>query len=110
MAELVDAYVSGAYIERCAGSTPVRGTLNIETLSDNQSVRVFLFQNFPTRVNHVSTDFLALDDVLFQKKLIVCLLPVNQYYIRQQTTTNDYSRLQTFVQRLGLDRVCIFAG
>ena len=26
MAELVDAYVSGAYIERCAGSTPVRGT------------------------------------------------------------------------------------
>ena len=43
MAELVDAYVSGAYIERCAGSTPVRGTLKIETLSDNQSVRVFLF-------------------------------------------------------------------
>ena len=42
MAELVDAYVSGAYIERCAGSTPVRGTLNIETLIDYQSVRVFL--------------------------------------------------------------------
>ena len=43
MAELVDAYVSGAYIERCAGSTPVRGTPNIETLIDYQSVRVFLF-------------------------------------------------------------------
>ena len=28
---------------------------------------------------------------------------------RQQTTTNDYSRLQTFIQRLGLDRHCIFA-
>ena len=26
MAELVDAYVSGAYIERCAGSIPVLGT------------------------------------------------------------------------------------
>ena len=25
---MVDAYVSGAYIERCAGSTPVRGTQN----------------------------------------------------------------------------------
>ena len=50
MAELVDAYVSGAYIERCAGSTPVRGTLNIETLIDYQSVRVFLLQNFPTFV------------------------------------------------------------
>ena len=27
-----------------------------------------------------------------------------QNHIRQQTTANDYSRLQTFVQRLGLDR------
>ena len=34
----------------------------------------------------------------------------NQQFIRQQTTTNDYSRLQTFVQRLGLDRVCNFAA
>ena len=43
MAELVDAYVSGAYIERCAGSTPVRGTEKYKkTLIDNQSVRVFL--------------------------------------------------------------------
>ena len=32
-----------------------------------------------------------------------------QLLIRQQTTTNDYSRLQTFVQRLSLDRHCIFA-
>ena len=48
MAELVDAYVSGAYIERCAGSTPVRGTLKTENLIDNQSVRFFLYQNFPT--------------------------------------------------------------
>ena len=43
MAELVDAYVSGAYIERCAGSTPVRGTEKQETLIDYQSVRVFLW-------------------------------------------------------------------
>ena len=48
MAELVDAYVSGAYIERCAGSTPVRGTLNIDTLIDYQSVRVFLLGKLPT--------------------------------------------------------------
>ena len=32
-----------------------------------------------------------------------------QLLIRQQPTTNDYSRLQTFVQRLSLDRHCIFA-
>jgi hypothetical protein len=32
-----------------------------------------------------------------------------QLLIRQQTTTNDYCRLQTFVQRLSLDRHCIFA-
>ena len=32
MAELVDAYVSGAYIERCAGSTPVRGTNDFSNL------------------------------------------------------------------------------
>ena len=43
MAELVDAYVSGAYIERCAGSTPVRGTTKQETLIDYHSVRVFHF-------------------------------------------------------------------
>ena len=42
MAELVDAYVSGAYIERCAGSTPVRGTTNQVILIDNPSVRIFL--------------------------------------------------------------------
>ena len=47
MAELVDAYVSGAYIERCAGSTPVRGTQNKETLIDYQSVRVFLCTKVP---------------------------------------------------------------
>ena len=29
MAELVDAYVSGAYIERCAGSSPVPGTKGV---------------------------------------------------------------------------------
>ena len=32
-----------------------------------------------------------------------------QLLTRQQTTTNDYSRLQTFNQRVGLDKVCIFA-
>ena len=31
-------------------------------------------------------------------------------HIRQQTTTNDCSRLQTFNQRLSLDRVCNFAA
>ena len=35
---------------------------------------------------------------------------VNQLYIRQQTTTNDYSRLQTFNQRLTLDRWFFFAA
>ena len=33
-----------------------------------------------------------------------------QCYTRQQTTTNDYSRLQTFNQRLFLDKGCIFAA
>jgi hypothetical protein len=33
-----------------------------------------------------------------------------QHYTRQQTTTNDYCRQQTFVQRIGLDKVCIFAA
>ena len=33
-----------------------------------------------------------------------------QHYIRQQTTANDYSRLQTFNQRIGLDKGCIFAA
>ena len=35
---------------------------------------------------------------------------VNQLYIRQQTTTNDYSRLQTFNQRLFLDNPIYFAA
>ena len=35
---------------------------------------------------------------------------VNQQYIRQQTTTNDYSRLQTFNQRLFLDKLRYFAA
>ena len=35
---------------------------------------------------------------------------VNQSYIRQQTTTNDYSRLQTFNQRLFLDKLRYFAA
>ena len=33
-----------------------------------------------------------------------------QQYIRQQTTTNDYCRQQTFNQRLFLDKVCYFAA
>ncbi len=33
-----------------------------------------------------------------------------QLLTRQQATTNDYCRLQTFNQRLGLDRHCIFAA
>ena len=36
-------------------------------------------------------------------------LAVSQLYIRQQTTTNVYSRLQTFNQRLILDKCCFFA-
>ena len=35
---------------------------------------------------------------------------VFQTYIRQQTTTNAYSRLQTFNQRLSLDKCCYFAS
>ena len=34
----------------------------------------------------------------------------SQLLTRQQTTTNDYSRLQTFIQRLSLDKDCIFAA
>ena len=34
----------------------------------------------------------------------------SQLLTRQQTTTNDYSRLQTFNQRVGLDKGCIFAA
>ena len=45
MAELVDAYVSGAYIERCAGSTPVRGTQ--KTKADFWSAFSFLFPLHP---------------------------------------------------------------
>ena len=37
-------------------------------------------------------------------------IPLSQHYTRQQTTTNDCSRLQTFNQRLNLDKVCIFAA
>ena len=33
-----------------------------------------------------------------------------QQYIRQQTTTNDYCRQQTFNQRLSLDKGCYFAS
>ena len=32
-----------------------------------------------------------------------------QKHIRQQTTANDYSRQQTFIQRLFLDKGCFFA-
>ena len=53
MAELVDAYVSGAYIERCAGSTPVRGTKEKETLIDYQSVRVFLLSSVSTACQRI---------------------------------------------------------
>ena len=35
---------------------------------------------------------------------------MNQHYIRQQTTTNDYCRLQTFNQRIGFDRWFSFAS
>jgi hypothetical protein len=35
---------------------------------------------------------------------------VNQQHIRQQTTTNDYCRLQTFNQRLTLDKFRCFAA
>jgi len=35
--------------------------------------------------------------------------PIFQHYIRQQTTTNNYCRLQTFNQRIGLDKFLSFA-
>ena len=47
----------------------------------------------------------TLDGFNLQKKV-----SVNQQHIRQQTTTNDYSRLQTFNQRLFLDRLRYFAA
>ena len=39
-----------------------------------------------------------------------CIFTHSQTLIRQQTTTNDYSRLQTFIQRLSLDKGCIFVA
>ena len=36
MAELVDAYVSGAYVERRAGSSPVLGTKVIFYITDSR--------------------------------------------------------------------------
>jgi hypothetical protein len=38
------------------------------------------------------------------------LAVIARLLIRQQTTANDYSRLQTFVQRLSLDKDCIFVA
>jgi len=46
----------------------------------------------------------------------ICFQKTKQYLFlshsltRQQTTTNDCCRLQTFVQRLSPDKVCIFAA
>ncbi len=41
---------------------------------------------------------------------VIPLLAHFQQYIRQQTTTNDCCRLQTFNQRVGLDEWCFFAS
>ena len=43
MAELVDAHVSGACIERCAGSSPVPGTKRISQVVQNERKVKFFF-------------------------------------------------------------------
>ena len=65
MAELVDAYVSGAYIERCAGSTPVRGTKSKVILIDNQSVRVFLFLSSQVLSRNHQDGYLNTEKIVF---------------------------------------------
>ena len=51
MAELVDAYVSGAYIERCAGSIPVLGTKKNLEINDFQGFFLFHRQNIGKKIN-----------------------------------------------------------
>ena len=53
MAELVDAYVSGAYIERCAGSIPVLGT---KKKNCNFAVLFFVLESLGLE-SHLGTSF-----------------------------------------------------
>ena len=53
---------------------------------------------------------MAVSNYIFDILLLIFLFVVNQKYIRQQTTTNDYCRLQTFNQRLFLDKLRYFAA
>ena len=47
MAELVDAHVSGACIERCAGSSPVPGTKEILQVTLNERKCKIFFLLYP---------------------------------------------------------------
>ena len=47
MAELVDAHVSGACIERCAGSSPVPGTKEILQVVQNERKSKIFFLLYP---------------------------------------------------------------
>ena len=53
---------------------------------------------------------MAVSNYIFDILLLIFLFVVNQKYTRQQTTTNDYCRLQTFNQRLFLDKLRYFAA
>ena len=48
--------------------------------------------------------------VFLTKFYTILLFIVKQQYTRQQTTTNDYCRQQTFNQRLFLDKLRYFAA
>ena len=60
MAELVDAYVSGAYFERSAGSSPVPGT------TKEDSVRVFFL--YPHRTTTRQFTSLFCNNLIFYCK------------------------------------------
>ena len=56
MAELVDAHVSGACIERCAGSSPVPGTKEILQVTQNERKRKIFFLLYPN-LGHLLATF-----------------------------------------------------
>lgn len=56
MAELVDAHVSGACIERCAGSSPVPGTKEILQVAQNERKCKIFFLLYP-KFGHLLATF-----------------------------------------------------
>ena len=77
-------------------------------MADKDPPSLTLPEDYIPRHREARSDPFMIDlwKIYFQKKH-----PFHfQLLTRQQTTTNDYSRQQTFVQRLFHDKVCIFAA